>query len=858
MGRSNDIELSWLTEEYGTAWETWRELASTWLTQKNHGVSHSLTSVCCFIERFLVPRLLTDPVEFFVTSNESTFKEFLLSLELSESYRVRLNNETTKFIEWLLIEYYSEPDDNGELKRLFKNPLEVESAPKSRLETVYNALPYAYIKQLRNILCPKQARDFKDWIWPIEQSASIDETLRHCKDWMLVDESQIDKTDPDCIWKEIVLTKARSIRINGVLQRKPIGSKLYFIWSPVKAVALLIKLLLPLRTFQVRMLDSGEADTWRYVNGSWEHNTTHSFAQGSEQRPWRKGVFCRIRTPDIGDVMTGLYINTNKTADRNKDEISRGYVIPWQYEEALYWLEKLRNWQEKYNAIAKPTSIQSITRRHFGTYKTVVQKEEIGDICFLFRNASATIDDDKNAPITDSYVNKLWYALLSEFEEQLFKEGAKLPDGRKIPLIDGDKTLFPLHSLRVSLITCYAVEGEIPAPVLSKLLAGHSRLIMTMHYTKITPAVMARKMKKAEDKINQNEEGSLKSFLADSSLQQIEQKSVFRELSSVETVIRSKNIAGWQERAIGVCLVGGNTSKDETNTSLAGCWNGGYKLKKANANQADLYGSVEHGFENCVRCRWFITDIRYIHALTSHLNNISFQSTEAAKRATELEAQKELLLDEKYFYEANEQVFTKDSELTSIDRRLEKFQTEADEWCKDLIACFQIIRRLLKLEEKREGEDSQQKVVALGGVDDISEFISFTESDSELHQLSQVCFDAEIYPDLRDSLFSTPAIERRSKSLNKLLMNNGLSPIFMNFNDEMQLIAGNAMIRAMLKKSESVNDQNVLRKITEEIENLSFNDSKLIDLGVKAIEDISKMPVFRLNQIPKKLGRSDK
>ena len=164
----------------------------------------------------------------------------------------------------------------------------------------------------------------------------------------------------------------------------------------------------------------------------------------------------------------------------------------------------------------------------------------------------------------------------------------------------------------------------------------------------------------------------------------------------------------------------------------------------------------------------------------------------------------------------------------------------------------------MKLEEKREGEDSQQKVVALGGVDDISEFISFTESDSELHQLSQVCFDAEIYPDLRDSLFNTPAIERRSKSLNKLLMNNGLSPIFMNFNDEMQLIAGNAMIRAMLKKSESVNDQNVLRKITEEIENLSFNDSKLIDLGVKAIEDISKIPVFRLNQIPKKLGRSDK
>jgi hypothetical protein len=39
-------------------------------------------------------------------------------------------------------------------------------------------------------------------------------------------------------------------------------------WSPVRWVALLAKLILPLRTLQVRMLDSGEADTWRYAAGS--------------------------------------------------------------------------------------------------------------------------------------------------------------------------------------------------------------------------------------------------------------------------------------------------------------------------------------------------------------------------------------------------------------------------------------------------------------------------------------------------------------------------------------------------------------------------------------------------------------
>ena len=53
-------------------------------------------------------------------------------------------------------------------------------------------------------------------------------------------------------------------------------------WSPVRAVALLIKLILPLRTHQIRLLDSGEADTWRYEKGKWRLNCG-SLAQGNEK-----------------------------------------------------------------------------------------------------------------------------------------------------------------------------------------------------------------------------------------------------------------------------------------------------------------------------------------------------------------------------------------------------------------------------------------------------------------------------------------------------------------------------------------------------------------------------------------------
>ena len=71
------------------------------------------------------------------------------------------------------------------------------------------------------------------------------------------------------------------------------------------------------------MLDSGEADTWRHSNGRWDFNDGR-LATGSEKRPYMRGVF--HRSIDGGKTMTGFFINTNKTADINKDEKEKGYV----------------------------------------------------------------------------------------------------------------------------------------------------------------------------------------------------------------------------------------------------------------------------------------------------------------------------------------------------------------------------------------------------------------------------------------------------------------------------------------------------------------------------------------------------
>src|SRR5262249_4434575 len=138
-------------------------------------------------------------------------------------------------------------------------------------------------------------------------------------------------------------------------------------WSPVRWVALLIKLILPLRTIQVCMLDSGEADTWWYADGSWGPNTG-PLSSGTERQSLKQGVFRRSTL--ISDAnLTILYINTNKTADIARVGSEKGYALPWPiggalHQDVFYWLEKLRNWQEKYNPIFTRTSWKDLDSRH--------------------------------------------------------------------------------------------------------------------------------------------------------------------------------------------------------------------------------------------------------------------------------------------------------------------------------------------------------------------------------------------------------------------------------------------------------------------------------------------------------------
>lgn len=862
-GRSSDLTFSWMLTTLGAEWQQWQELAAEWLATQTAGLSNKRDALTRFFESYL-----TECAPYAIGNIDLFFKGYqghkCSSEELDKLVRKTQNapaiiqkgvNIPCDFIDFVIEKVFSEEDDNGKLVPLVQNPLSKIKVQSNTTETVRNPLPYRYIQDLRQILCPlpdkteltvieqnlKQGepllpayhyRHFKHWTWAQQQTG---QGQTQGGDWFELEPELIDKTDPDCVWRTKEVT------------RKGNKITIHQIWSPVKAMVIFMKLHLPLRTYQVRMLDSGEADTWRYEQGQWVANTQHDFALGTEKRPFGKGIFRRIHDTMTGRHSTGLYINTNKTADQNKEELERGYIIPWQNEEVLYWLEKLRNWQEKYNPIAKPTDCTTLLKKHTKDTKSKQYLERMGEIAFLFRDASAK-GEDKFKPIQYSAIDSFWYRLLFELENNLAEQGNTLDNGERLKLVidypEGTKerakvsTLFPLHSLRVSLITAYTMDTQLPLPVISKLLAGHTRLLMTIYYNKIIPSVMAEKMDEAHGELDAKSKQSVRNFLKDASMEQIQCKMVYHSDDSIQAALINRNPIGWEERSCGLCLVGGNTVKSDEVSTLGGCWNGGELIKDSKAATNRIYDSVPHGPENCIRCRWFITEARYLPALNAHFNQLSYKAHQAANLSVEIEGELEALKDEQFFCEEQEKPFIKHDELQALQRRYEKQQVEADEYAKDWIACFELINKIIRVEEARNEDDTKDKLIAVGSEQDVSHALKFIETDSELLHLSLICDDAEFYPDLQDELRKTPAIEKRSRQLSRVLMKKGFEPIFMEMDDKQQLIAANAMLRHMAKIADPDDKLEGYRKVANYIEAGEYlTDNKLFSQGVNALTD---------------------
>lgn len=787
--RSHDASLEWVRRDLPEL-EEWRMPAAEWLATTKKGLSTRIGTMNLFFDLYLRrPDALKKPADFFRRGTHSPDLTEVIGTSTAKHTR---SNQLHSFFDWLLLRDFSidADDDSLIVSPEFRNPASrMQQAPGRRLwQSVRTPLPYGYIHELRHMLA--QGETFRDWTFAQNaQGVSVGEIGKPSRDWYEVEWSEIDESDPDCVWRERVFSKNN--RTHRVFQ----------MWSPVRWVALLLKLLLPVRTGQVRLLDSGESDTMSYVNGMWTENT--SKLAKTNRHHWQQGVF--RQNSDLTDrtsVSTVLFINTNKTADQDKSGPEKGYVMPWfrapaRTEDAFFWLEKIRDWQAKYNPAPRRMHWRELDARHIHA-KTAAQLEEYPECCFLFRTPENGLDE-RLLPVSDAVLTHAWTCLLKELQERIAARGEVHPGGAPVELVvfnpkGRNEAHFPLHSLRVSLITALALDGEVPFPILQKLV-GHSRLLMTLYYTKPGATRISDVLTDAAKRLRANGAASIYEFLLNTEHAALVDRAICNSSGALGIAIpvhpSQRNAAGWMLMHHGLCLVGGNVSEIEDNRKIGGCYNGGPEFGRPGEGD---FSPVPGGSRNCIRCRWFVTEPHFLPALAAHFNTAAYHFDEARNNAMDCEHKLQQLRREKANHEAKGGVYTDLQAFLQAERLSESSMKKFSDRAEDLVACWRLIERCKYL-LNAEPPDGVQLLVQ-GTVTDVKAL--FEETESELLQLCGVCDSIELYPDLDAS----KAVIRRSQLLDSALLNDGLPPMFLKLSEEDQLKVGNAFMRRLSRVAE--------------------------------------------------------
>ncbi|MDC7696700.1 gamma-mobile-trio integrase GmtZ [Vogesella indigofera] len=761
--------------------EDWRSLAAEWLKDQKSSVAMRRNALDDFLVLYIHGQNLERNYGCFLRrdTEKPNFTQVIVGAKRENTRMLRAsdvksNNTVADFLDWVLANRLGDPDTGEWDRSRFHNPvqrLSISGIPSNN-QSDKASLSIRYIRELRGMLA--EGRNFCDWTWA--QQAMEDG--HSGGDWFVVDPKLIDPKDPDCVASQRAASKYE-------IETKGYPAEVWELWSPVRAIALYIKLELPLRTVQVRMLDSGEADTWHYVHapGGGGFILNHGpLATGSAKRPCQRGVFHR----SANEQEAGFYINTNKTADSNKAENEKGYVISWPNDEVLYWLEKLRNWQEHYNPITAPIPWTELERKHFGTtppHPEVLAQRSLA--CFLFRDPTAG-EGDK--PLEDHSFNRIWYKLLARLEQRCADRGETLDDGTPLRFVNLDSemaTSFPLHALRVSLISYFILDLKLPIAMVSKMIAGHATIIMTLYYTKFGKAYMREVLHEAEKNELEAERANHRRFLQDATFELVTQRFAYVSEDAVRAAIQNRSAAAFVFDDKGICPNGATL-----------CDVGGEKLRPE-AMKSD-YAPVP-GFpqeRNCTCCRFFLTGPAFLPGLIAHFNTVSEKTHRQSIRYNALQGKLTGLEDQLRATERENQPFLRVRELDQLNKYAEAEALTLNKYVSDMQATHHLIQRSLQIAKDRTSDG--MKLVAKGSMADLE--VGFIESQSVLHQLEVVCENAVIYPEV-DAGFATI---RRAQMLDAMLRYNGMDPVLMYLDQEAQLLVGNAVMQLIQARTGSI------------------------------------------------------
>jgi hypothetical protein len=531
------------------------------------------------------------------------------------------------------------------------------------------------------------------------------------------------------------------------------GGEITTRYCPVIPTLLLTMFILPLRTAQVKRLDSGEGDFERF-NGEtcrWEQNHGAHAGHWDRQRKKKDRLTRGYAARFAGErEITGFSVNTNKTGEP--------YQIPWQNVELHAALYKLRLWQEQYNPISGPIGPEKYVDN--GRDCPADTLAALPEIFPLFRMPPVPRNVRLNQPPSATQIYNGWHKLLEEVQrrwnEQNPEDLIEIIRRRKDTGQLTDAT-YNLHGLRAKgIMNLY--ERGVPIEIISKVVAGHATVVMTIYYMLFEPSKIDALLSQAavEDRA-ENQQSFIRDF-KNWSGRTARERAVSLVPVALDAATSIWDKIPYSDVGIGFCPFGGER-----------CFDGGPPVETHGKGKATptAYQTVPGGRRNCIMCRHLVSGPPWLFQLQLLGTSLLEKSSEAAERLADIQA----AIDQAYRQK-------RDREISDplVKSRLDVLQLQ-EEQVVDEILIFEtaiyntsrLVQACLDLQRISACDvDSELPVLVANSEDSFAEFIAVTPFE----RVAALTAAGRIYPLVADKRVETS----RDDYLNLVLNNAGIVP----------------------------------------------------------------------------------
>lgn len=589
------------------------------------------------------------------------------------------------------------------------------------------------------------------------------------------------------------------------------------VFSPVPSYLFLTMLEIPIRKIQAQMLDSGEGDLVEFRNGEWVHCTSEhaGYWKGKGASVVNRGVLRALS--DVAGA--GFYINTNKTQDlRVGFGEHSGYTIPWYNQELVAHFQALRNFQVKYNPVKAPIAYKNINPSFLlndGRPSEMVL-EQIPDRYYLFRDPASKHPE---SPISSNKLHRFFLEIMQEAEKRLKEQGENLQIITKVNEITGqpERAIYSPHGLRVAGLTAMAENG-VPIEVLSKIVAGHASILMTLHYVIYSDRKVSEVLTTARKEIENQAKDGLREWLKDAAFEDAKQYLFANNDNAIAQLLSNVDAAFMTSNSYGICPYAGTRCND-----------GGEETKKATKTTAAKYAPVRGGKGNCVMCRHFVTGKEWTIEIWLHTNKLFEAINHLSVEIDDLREKRKSLTKQRYDFIKKQQQHLIPVTLVDDIKSLDFIIEEKSETLNDTIysahASYNIYNALKKLLGKNELGDSSN----LG---DGGSLLAFGDEGSDATCVEASKFASQhllvaasrLYPQFNDSRIEL----ERNHFVDQVYANSGVMPISLSpMTSDEKKVALDAASDYLLNKLSDVELKN-LHSGNVKLEDLDINLEKLV------------------------------